>query len=64
MPADTTEDTPSGGVTTDKVEVMLLVDVKDPDAPNWREALESSKRGKWLEGAEAELTSLQEMGVY
>ena len=63
-PADTTEDTPSGGVTTDEVEVVLLVDVEDPDAPDWREALESGERDKWLEGAEAELTSLREMGVY
>ena len=60
--AETTKGTPSGGVTTD--EVVLLVDVEDPDAPDWREALESSEREKWLEGANAELTSLQEMGVY
>ena len=63
-PADTTEDTPSGGVTTDEVEVVLLVDVEDPDAPDWCEALESSEHDKCLEGAEAELASLREMGVY
>ena len=59
---ETTEGTPSGGVMMS--EIMLLVDIEDPDAPKWQEALESSKRKKWLEGAEAELTSLREMGVY
>ena len=61
MEEDSLADT-SGGVATG--EVMLLVDVEDPDVPDWREALESSKRDKWLEGTEVELTSLQEMGVY
>ena len=45
-------------------EIILLVDVEDPDAPSWTEALESGDRDKWLEGAEAELNSLREMGVY
>jgi hypothetical protein len=45
-------------------ETALLVDVEDPDAPDWREALESDERDKWIEGAEAELTSLRDMGVY
>jgi hypothetical protein len=52
----------SRGDTID--EIMLLVDVEDPDAPNWSEALESSERDKWLEGAKEELTGLQNMGVY
>ena len=52
----------SGGVATG--EIVLLVDVEDPDVPDWCEALESSKHNKWLEGTEAELTSLQEMGIY
>ena len=43
-------------------EIVLLVDMEDPDAPSWTEALESSDRDKWLEGAQAELTSLHEMG--
>ena len=43
---------------------MLLVDIEDPDAPEWREALESNECKKWLKGTEAELTSLREMGVY
>ena len=60
--AETTEGMPSGGVTMS--EIVLLVDVEDPDAPEWCEALESSKHEKWLEGAEAELTSLWEMGSY
>ena len=45
-------------------EIILLVDVEDPDTPSWTEALESGDRDKWLEGAEAELNSLCEMGVY
>jgi transposase InsO family protein len=45
-------------------EIALLVDVEDPDAPDWNDALSSSDRDKWLEGAQAELTSLHEMGVY
>jgi hypothetical protein len=45
-------------------EIILLIDVEDPDAPSWTEALESGDRDKWLEGAEAELNSLREMGVY
>ena len=45
-------------------EIILLVNVEDPDAPSWTEALESGDRDKWLEGAEAELNSLREMGVY
>jgi transposase InsO family protein len=45
-------------------EVTFLVDVEDPDAPDWNDALNSSDRDKWLEGAQAELTSLREMGVY
>lgn len=40
------------------------MDVEDPDAPDWSEALESSKRDKWLEGANVELTGLRDMGVY
>ena len=59
---DTTEDTPSGGVMTD--EVVLHMDVEDPDMPDWREALELSECDKWLKGANVELTSLHEMGVY
>jgi hypothetical protein len=40
------------------------VDVEDPNAPSWAEALESDDRDKWLEGANAELSSLHEMNVY
>ena len=56
-----TAEGPPGGVTN---EIVLLVDVEDPDAPSWSEALGSSERDNWLEGAKAELTSLHEMGVY
>ena len=45
-------------------EIVLLVDVEDPDAPTWTEALQSSDHNKWIEGAEAELTGLRDMGVY
>ena len=45
-------------------EIILLVDVEDPDAPTWTEALQSSDHDKWIEGAEAELTGLRDMGVY
>ena len=45
-------------------EIILLIDVEDPDAPNWTEALQSDDHNKWIEGAKAELTSLHDMGVY
>ena len=45
-------------------EIAFLVDVEDPDAPDWSDALNSADRDKWLEGAKAELTSLREMEVY
>ena len=60
-PVETAEGSPSGGVMN---EIMLLVDVEDPDAPDWNEALKSADRNKWLEGAKAELNSLHKMGVY
>jgi hypothetical protein len=59
--AKTTGTTPPGEAID---EIALLVDVEYPDAPDWNDALESNKRDKWLEGANVELTSLQEMGVY
>jgi hypothetical protein len=40
------------------------VDVEDPNAPSWAEALESDDCDKWLEGANAELSSLHKMNVY
>ena len=58
---ETAEGSPPGGVTN---EIMLLVDVEDPDAPDWNEAPKSADRDKWLEGAKAELNSLHKMGVY
>ena len=45
-------------------EIVLLVDIEDPDAPTWTEALQSSDHDKWIEGAEAKLTGLHDMGVY
>ena len=51
-PAETAEGPSPGGVTN---EIVLLVDVEDPDAPSWSEALASSECNKWLEGAEANL---------
>ena len=45
-------------------EIVLLVDVEDPDAPTWTEALQSSDHDKWIEGVEAKLTGLCDMGVY
>jgi hypothetical protein len=59
--AKTTGTTPPGEAID---EIALLVDVEYPDAPDWNDALESNERDKWLKGANAELTSLQEMGVY
>jgi hypothetical protein len=44
--------------------LVFLVDVEDPDAPSWAEALESDQCNKWLEAAEAELNSLCKMKVY
>ena len=45
-------------------EIVLLVDIEDPDAPTWTEALQSSDHDKWIEGVEAKLTGLRDMGVY
>ena len=41
-----------------------LVDVEAPDAPDWAEALASPDKEKWLEGARAELRSLEDMQVF
>ena len=46
-PVETAEGSPSGGVMN---EIMLLVDVEDPDAPDWNEALKSADRNNgWKE---------------
>ena len=45
-------------------EAALLVDVEDPDAPTWREALASDEREQWLDGARAEIRSLEDMSVF
>jgi hypothetical protein len=64
--ADAAGDTPEE--TTEEFDlfhnVVFLVDVEDPDAPSWAEALELDQCDKWLEGAEAELNGLHEMKVY
>ena len=59
--ADTREDPSSEELIP---EIVLLVDIEDPDAPTWTKALQSSDHDKWIEGAEAELTGLRDMGVY
>lgn len=45
-------------------DLSMLVDVEDPDSPSWKEAIASSEKDKWMEGAQAELRSLEEMEVY
>jgi hypothetical protein len=64
--AEAMGDTPKE--TTEDLEpfhdVVFLVDVEDPNAPSWAEALELEQHNKWLEGAKAELNGLHEMSVY
>ena len=60
-------DTETAGISSQEEvfdEIAFLVDVENPDVPEWDEALESSEHNKWLEGAKAELTSLHDMGMY
>jgi transposase InsO family protein len=45
-------------------DVVFLVDVEDPDAPEWPDAIKTDEREKWLEGARTELDSLREMRVF
>ena len=45
-------------------DITFLIDVEDPDAPKWPDALKSDKRDKWLEGAKIELNGLHLMKVY
>jgi hypothetical protein len=45
-------------------ESALTVDVEDPDALLWHEALASGEKEKWLDGARSELRSLEEMEVF
>ncbi len=45
-------------------DAIMLIDMKDPDSPKWHKALASDDRDKWLEGAQAELCSLEEMEVF
>jgi transposase InsO family protein len=59
---DTPEETPEDFKCFD--DVAFLVDVEDPDAPEWPDALKSDERESWLEGAKAELDSLREMNVF
>lgn len=42
----------------------LLVNVEDPDAPTWKEAMASNERGKWMEGMCEELCSLKDMDIF
>ena len=42
----------------------LLIDVEDPDTPEWHEAIASADREKWMEGTQSELDSLRDMEVY
>jgi hypothetical protein len=57
-PEDTVEDSNCFDDTT------FLVDVEDPDAPEWPDTLKSDEHNKWLEGAKVELARLHEMKVY
>jgi hypothetical protein len=59
---DTPEDTAEDSNCFD--DAAFLVDVEDPDAPEWPDALTSNERDKWLEGAKVELDGLREMKVY
>ena len=45
-------------------DVVFLVDVEDPDAPEWSDAIQSNERNKWLEGATAEINGLRDMKVF
>ena len=42
----------------------LLIDVEDPDALEWHEAIALADWDKWMEGAQLELDSLRDMEVY
>lgn len=46
------------------LEIALLVEVEAPNEPTWQEAISSIDKDKWLEGAKAELHSLEEMEVF
>ena len=61
---DTTPDASTHQNSEDESETTMLVDVEDPDAPSWREAITSSEKEKWLEGAREELRSLEDMEVF
>jgi hypothetical protein len=63
---DVTGDTPEDMAEDSNCfdDAAFLVDVEDPDAPEWPDALKSDKRDKWLEGAKVELAGLREMKVY
>lgn len=39
-------------------ETALLVDIEDPDAPDWHEVLQSDEHDKWLKGTVTELTGM------
>src|SRR6266702_311526 len=45
-------------------ETAMFVDVEDPDLPTWGQAIASSEQGKWLEGAQEEIHSLEDMEVF
>ena len=45
-------------------DVVFLVDVEDPDAPEWPDALKSDECDKWLKGAKVELNGLCDMKVF
>ena len=42
----------------------LLINVEDPDAPEWHEAIASADQDKWMEGTQLELDRLRDMEVY
>jgi hypothetical protein len=58
MPKETTED------SEESDDVIFLVDVEDPDAPEWPDMLKSDDHEKWLEGTKTELNGLCNMKVF
>ncbi|KAI9428309.1 hypothetical protein BJY52DRAFT_1201026 [Lactarius psammicola] len=50
--------------TDDSNNLTMLIDVEDPDALSWGEAITSVEKEKWLEGVQSELHSLEEMEVF
>jgi len=61
---DTTPDASTHQNDKDESETTMLIDVEDPNAPSWREAITSSEKEKWLEGTCKELHSLEDMEVF